>query len=138
MGPLFKLRLRRIVSEEFGRRGFSRRQIVMAVDATDDDAIETAMQVANVSVASLPPALREDKPVLGAIGEFFKVIIDWFKSEEGQAFLAALFKILLGLLTGLSTQVMAAVTTWTKSIDDAFSKSDFKPDGMAAVATTAA
>lgn len=127
MGPLFKLRLRRIVADEFGRRGFSRRQVSAAVSATDDLAIETAMESCGINVASLPPAIREDRPILDSIAEFFRVIIEWFKSPEGQAFLAALFKILLGLLTGMA--VVSTLAT-PSTLDAVFAASDFKPEGL--------
>jgi len=92
-GPFFKLRLRRAVREELEnvRPRLSNRQIRSRLDDLDDDAIDRAVEMAGASEAVL--ALESG---VGAIGDgaILKAILDFFKSDLGQA----LIKIILGLL----------------------------------------
>ena len=70
-------------------KGYSRSQINFAIDAVDDDMISIAMAESGVNASAIGD------------GTLIGIIIDWFKSPEGQAFIAALLKMLLGLLMGL-------------------------------------
>ena len=138
MGPLFRLRLRAIVDDEFTVRGFSARQVRKAVAATNELTINSALTACSISAESLPPALREERPLLGAIGEIFKGIGEWLRSPAGQEFLAALFKILLGLLVGLSEPAFVVADASTSglgsvvppTVDAVFAESSFVPEGQ--------
>lgn len=136
MGPLFKLRLRAIVDDEFTVRGFSGRQIRKAVAATNEMTIGAAMTACSIKAESLPPSLREERPLLGVIGEIFKGIGEWLRSPAGQEFLAALFKILLGLLVGLSEPAIVVADANTSgagsfvppTVDAVFAESKYVPE----------
>jgi hypothetical protein len=95
MGLRYKL-----VHEE----NFSFLKATAAVWSLDDDQLDSYAEVASQETkANVPLDLRDDTPVSGKLGDgqLIQVIIDWLKSDEGKAFLSALFKILLGLLAGL-------------------------------------
>ena len=86
MGPLLtvhtKFKMRRALRD----KGYSRSEINFAIDAIDDDMVTVAMTEAGVDASAIG-----DGSIIGAI-------IDWLKSPQGQAFLDALLKLLLGLL----------------------------------------
>lgn len=92
-GPFFDLRLRRAVREELEgvRPRLSNREIRNRLDDLDDDVIERAIETAGATEAVF--ALENG---VGAIGDgaILKAIMDFFKSDLGQA----LIKIILGLL----------------------------------------
>lgn len=89
MGPLFKVATNVRVRLALRAKGYSRAQINFAIDCIDDDMIASAMTTAGVDASAIG-----DGTIIGAI-------IDWLKSPQGQAFLDALLKLLLGLLMGL-------------------------------------
>ncbi len=102
MGPLFKIALRSHLQDALQKTGYTRQQVRRAMSRLDDEMIETAFAMSGVSVASLPPAAMEERPILDAIANFLKIIGDWFKSPEGQEFLKMLFQLLIGLIGGLA------------------------------------
>lgn len=90
-GPLFKLRLRLKLRDELEGQGFTRRQIRNRLDELDDDVIERA--TAQVGATEAIFALENGVGAIGD-GEFLKKILDFFKSDLGQA----LIKLILGFL----------------------------------------
>lgn len=80
-------------------KGYSRSQINFAIDCIDDDMIAVAMAESGASASAIGD------------GTLIGIIVDWFKSPEGQAFIAALLKMLLGLLMGLGTVSTSGVAT---------------------------
>ena len=78
-------------------KGYSRSQINFAIDAVDDDMIAIAMAESGTNASAIGD------------GTLIGLIIDWLKSPEGQAFIAALLKMLLGLLMGLGKVSEATV-----------------------------
>lgn len=106
MGVLFKLACRAHANEALTARGFSRRDIARGLRHLDDDLIETAMTMSGVKDTDLPPEPKPDRPIIDAIAGFFRTINEWFKTPEGQAFLKMLFQLLIGLIGGLSLELL--------------------------------
>jgi hypothetical protein len=73
---------------ELRRKGFGPLKINGLIDAASDDVIDAAVDDASVSAT------------VGAFGDgtVIQTIIDWLKSDAGQAFIAALLKIILALV----------------------------------------
>lgn len=90
-GPLFNLRLRLRVRDELANRGLTRRQIRDRLDELDETLVGTALAQAGAVEAVY--ALENG---VGAIGDgtILKAIMDFLKSDLGQA----LIKIILGFL----------------------------------------
>lgn len=67
---------------------------IKAVKALDDDTVHGAAYDVAVSLGM--------KPVIGAIGDgsIIAAIVAFFQSPQGQALMAALIKLLLGLIGG--------------------------------------
>lgn len=132
MGPLFRLRCRQIVETEFRKRGYSRRQISRASSLTNENTIEAAMTLSAVSEDDVPEEPVEgDRPLLGAIGDFFRSIAAWFRTPEGQAFLKKLFELLLSFLIGMaSVEVLSAEDELavTQAFDAAAGTVDYGPE----------
>lgn len=108
MGVLFKLACRSHASEAMLARGFTRREIARGLRQLDDDLIDIAMTMSGVREADLPPEPSPERPIIDAIAGFFRTIGEWFKTPDGQAFLKALFQLLIGLIGGLSVAVLVA------------------------------
>lgn len=86
-GPVFNLLARRVCRRKLLETGkYSRWEIQDALDDLDDDVIDVTY--ASVAGAS---AIGD--------GKILDAIIAWFQSEQGKAFIDALLKILLALLT---------------------------------------
>lgn len=90
-GPFFKVRLRLKLRDELEGQGLTRRQIRNRLDELDDDVIERA--AAQVGATESIFALENWVGGIGD-GEFLKRILDFFKSDLGQA----LIKLILGIL----------------------------------------
>lgn len=89
MGPLFNTRARIRARLALRDKGYSRAQINFAMDACDDDMISSALAESGADVSAIG-----DGTIIGAI-------IEWLKSPQGQAFIDALLKLLLGLLVAI-------------------------------------
>lgn len=87
-GPVFNLLARRRCKVKLLSMGYSRAAVNDVIDDLDDDTIQ-ATYAATAGVAALGD------------GEILRKIIEWFSSEQGQAFIKALLDILLALLAGL-------------------------------------
>lgn len=86
MGPLSLFAIRAKTRLELRKAGYNFRQINDVIDSVDDIAVQAAAAQANVS--------------LGAIGDgtLIQAILDFLKSEQGQALIAALVKMLIALI----------------------------------------
>lgn len=87
-GPIFYAMARLACRRELRRQGYSFPQISEMMDAADDDVIDAAEAAAG---GSMPVAAIGDGKVLDAV-------LDFLRSEQGQALIAALVKLLLTLL----------------------------------------
>lgn len=87
MGPLFTIATKLRCRAALRAKGYSRSEINSVIDAVDDDSIGVAMA-------------ETGNNTVGAIGDgtILAAIIEWLKSPQGQAFIDALLKLLLGLL----------------------------------------
>lgn len=89
MGPLVTILARAKCRSALREKGYSFRQINDVIHAVDDEAISWACVETSIS----PSAIGD--------GKIIDAILDFFKSPEGQALLAALIKMLLALIGGL-------------------------------------
>jgi hypothetical protein len=89
MGPLFTIVARMKCRTALRQKGYSFRQINDVIVAVDDDAMSWAVAQSGADVSAIGDGTLLDK------------LFEWFKSPQGQAFLDALLKLLLGLLMGL-------------------------------------
>jgi hypothetical protein len=87
--PFFYALARRQAARQV--KGYRLRDVNDVLSDVTDDVID-----AEIVALNLPP-------MVGAIGDgsIIQAILDFFKSPEGQALIAALVKMLLGLLAGL-------------------------------------
>lgn len=90
-GPLFNLRLRLAVRQELRARRMGVFQIQDRMAELTDDVIDSAVASAGATEAVF--ALENGVNALGD-GTILKAIIDFFKSDLGQA----IIKLILGLL----------------------------------------
>lgn len=89
MGPLFTILARAKCRSALREKGYTFRQINDVISAVDDDAISWAVQETSIS----PSAIGD--------GKIIDAILEFFKSPEGQALIAALIKMLIALIGGL-------------------------------------
>lgn len=91
-GPIFNIAVRMKMREKLKEKGYGPLQITRALRHIDDEVINGAMADAET--------LSGVKVVGTAIGDgkIIDAILDWLKSPQGQAFIDALMKLLLGLL----------------------------------------
>lgn len=91
-GPIFNIAVRMKMREKLKEKGYGPLQIARAMRHVDDEVINSVMADAET--------LSGVKVVGTAIGDgkIIDAILDWLKSPQGQAFIDALLKLLLGLL----------------------------------------
>lgn len=89
-GPIFNLLARRTCRRKLLDMGYSRWQVQDAIDDLDDDVIDVVFS----STATVGTQAIGD-------GKIIEAILEWLKSEQGKAFIDAILKILLALLSGL-------------------------------------
>lgn len=89
MGPLVTILARAKCRSALREKGYTFRQINDVIGAVDDDALSWAMQESGVKASAIGD------------GKIIDAILDFFKSPEGQALLAALIKMLIALIGGL-------------------------------------
>lgn len=89
-GPVFRTMIRVRAKRELRRLGYSRVDVAEMMDDCDDDAIDTAATSAAVAIP----------PTTGAIGDgsIIAAIVEFLKSEQGQALIKALIALLIGLI----------------------------------------
>lgn len=88
-GPLLTMVARAKCRAALRDKGYTFRQINRVIDSVDDDAVSWAMETTQIDASAIGDGTLIDK------------IFEWFKSPQGQAFLDALLKLLLGLLAGI-------------------------------------
>ena len=88
--PFFYAMVRLRTRATLRSQGYNPWQVNDLMDATEDDLIDVAAVQAQVTV---PPTVGE----LGD-GAILKAIIDFLKSEQGQALIKALITLLLSLI----------------------------------------
>lgn len=91
-GPIFNIAVRMKMREKLREKGYGPLQIARALRQIDDEVINSVMSDAET--------LSGVKVVGTAIGDgkIIDAILEWLKSPQGQAFIDALLKLLLGLL----------------------------------------
>lgn len=91
-GPIFNVAVRMKMREKLREKGYGPLQIARALRHIDDEVINSVMADAET--------LSGVKVVGTAIGDgkIIDAILEWLKSPQGQAFIDALLKLLLGLL----------------------------------------
>lgn len=89
-GPAFYALTRLACRRELRRQGHSFSEITELLDAADDDVIDAAAVSATVEIP----------PTTGAIGDgtIIRAIVDFLRSEQGQALIRALIALLMGLI----------------------------------------
>ena len=90
-GLLFRAQTQIQVAAELRHKGYGFFEARRLAQSVDEDTIQLA-------VAMCPPDVKA--ATVGAFGDgsLIKIITDFFKSEQGQALIAALVKLILGLL----------------------------------------
>lgn len=99
--PLLTLRARDKAAEQIARdKGIGVLKARRLIRQLDDGEVEMAMMQATEECGYLPPGIDTIQFALGD-GSIIQAILDWLRSPEGQAFISALVKILIGLLAGI-------------------------------------
>lgn len=89
MGPLFRAITKAKCRQKLRQKGYGIWEIAGVIDAVDDESISWAVSQSGVDMSAIGD------------GTFLDKLFEFFKSPQGQAFLDALLKLLLGLLMGL-------------------------------------
>lgn len=89
-GPVFRTMIRVRASRGLRRLGYSHVEVAEMMDDCDDDVIDAAAVSAAVTIP----------PTTGAIGDgsIIAAIVEFLKSEQGQALIKALIALLIGLI----------------------------------------
>lgn len=89
-GLLFRARTQMAVAAELRQRGYGLFEARRLAQSVDEDSIQLALSMVPHEVAAKVGAFGD--------GSILDAIISFFKSEQGQALIAALVKLILGLL----------------------------------------
>lgn len=93
MGPVQMMCVKAAVRRELLAKGKSRSEINQYIDNIDEDAVSSAAESNDVSMAAMPVGKLGD-------GTIIQAILGFLKSPQGQQLIAALVQMLLHLMGG--------------------------------------